>query len=372
MFMQGFRAYYAAFIAALIHGVHSGYIDAPHVPLAKLQTTVQDPWQWWYFDLLSNEGTALQIVYFSGYGFGPLSPVPFYIQVSATLPNGTSLVTLGLASGYGSVSQSVGDYSNGAWPGLGGWNSTASQYTVRFEDGLGYVSGNLTLDMTTPPHYPCDEPNDPSFSTTVAPNLVGPWLGWSNAVPGATGDAHLTVGKQTYTFSGNGYHDSNFGMKQLSENTNQWYWGRGAVGPYTFVYFAYLPKGSSVPASDPNTWYTSGFLSKDGTKIVNFCSVEQNGAEHTQQHITLETRGKIWTELPLLVGTPDDSEVGVVVTYTINGEDYVFNMSSMAVSLAGGPILPYARWTSSIQGGKVGEDPATGYGNFEILNYGDD
>jgi hypothetical protein len=176
-------------------------------------------------------------------------------------------------------------------------------------------------------------------------------------------------------------------LTQLSDHTNQWYWGRGVVGPFTFVYFAYLPKDSSVPITDPNAWYTSGFLSQDGAEIVNFCSAEQNNAEHAQRHITIKTRGAIWTEASAMVGTPDDSTVGVELSYTIHGQSYEFNITSlviscfpmilltfiarMAVALAGGPSLPFARWSSTVHGGKVGGPSYIGNGNFEILNFGD-
>lgn len=111
-----------------------------------------------YFDAVSPNGAGLQIVFYSGYGFGALSPVPYYVQISGNLANGTTFDTLGVyPNGYGTVKQSVGGYSNGDWGPIGGWRSTAEGYVVTFTDNLGTVSGNLTLNAVAPPHLPCEE-----------------------------------------------------------------------------------------------------------------------------------------------------------------------------------------------------------------------
>ncbi|EIN14706.1 hypothetical protein PUNSTDRAFT_41835 [Punctularia strigosozonata HHB-11173 SS5] len=368
----------ASFVLILWTACASGtYLDGPHVPLATANSTAEDPFQWWYFDLVADSGSALEVVYYSGYGFGNFVPVPYYLQITSTVPNGTHFGQFAVSPGSATVEHSTGAFSNGIWPSLGGWNSTRRGYVVTFQNTDGTVSGNLTLDAVAPAHYPCDGSADPSFNTTVAPNLVGPWLGWANAVPthfkqGATATGFLTLGNETFSYSGSGYHDSNFGLKQLSETANHWYWGRGRVGPYTLVYFSYLPKNSSVPATDPNAWYTSGYLSLDGVQILDFCSAEQSVAAHAKKHLAIETSGAIWSEGPDVVGNPDNSTVSIAVTYSLNAAEYKFNMTSIAVGLAGSPLVPYARWTSSITGGRVGGETYTGgRGFFELLNYGE-
>lgn len=155
---------------------------------------------------------------------------------------------------------------------------------------------------------------------------------------GAKAIAHYTVYGQKYTLVGNGmfsvispvppahfrpaYHDSNFGQKDLAEIVNQWYWGRGIVGPYTFVYFAYLPKGTTLNQTDPNAWYTVGYLSQNNATLAEFCSAEQDAAR-----LAIETRGDIWSQ-GQLSGFPDGSTQGIALTYTVGSKEYKFNLTS--------------------------------------------
>ncbi|KAG8866433.1 hypothetical protein FRB98_004744, partial [Tulasnella sp. 332] len=104
-------------------------IDGVHVPLASANASITDPWQWWYFDLVSDTDlSSIQVVYYSGYGFGPIINYPYYVQLSGTYPNGTAwgsffMVATDVATVTTSTSLPL-EASNGVWPGIGGWASS--------------------------------------------------------------------------------------------------------------------------------------------------------------------------------------------------------------------------------------------------------
>jgi hypothetical protein len=58
---------------------------------------------------------------------------------------------------------------------------------------------------------------------------------WLPAVPQGKVDATYSVGGKTYTASGVGYHDHNWGNALINALINHWYWARGQAGPYTTV-----------------------------------------------------------------------------------------------------------------------------------------
>ncbi|KAG8872086.1 hypothetical protein FRB97_008053 [Tulasnella sp. 331] len=357
-------------------------IDGAHVPLASANAAITDPWQWWYFDLVSDTDlSSLQVVYFSGYGFGPIIPdQPYYAQLSGTFPNGTAFGSFwGVATDVGKVKNSPFlslEGSNGVWPGIGGWTSTGiadhATYVATFTTPD--ISGQMTLLQTAPSHYPCNDPQGPGFTNNAEKqSLVGPGLGWGNALPSAKSWASFNIGGHPFTISGTGYHDTNFGDILTEASVATWYWGRGVVGGYTFVYFAYIPKGSNIsPTSDPSTWFTAGYLARDGVRIMNHCSADQTPDQHQTDHITITTNGAVWQAGPSGPGTVTNKDKeGVQVVYHVGQESYAFSLTSQNVVIASDEIS-YDRWTASVTGGKVGDKAtgAAGKGMFELFNLG--
>lgn len=140
-------------------------LDGPLVPLARKSQPADGPWQLWYFEAVSaTDKSSIQVVYYSGFAFGPLlgPDVPYYVQLSGTFANGTAWGSyMGAATTLGKVTPaSTGFGSNGVWPGVGGWTSGGSANTVMYEatfnTGPGGVVGNLTMAQTAPAHYACD------------------------------------------------------------------------------------------------------------------------------------------------------------------------------------------------------------------------
>lgn len=60
-------------------------------------------------------------------------------------------------------------------------------------------------------------------------------LGWLPAVPAGTVDVRYSVGGESHVSAGNGYHDHHWGTAPLVRVLNNWYRGRGNIGPYAFI-----------------------------------------------------------------------------------------------------------------------------------------
>lgn len=94
------------------------------------------------------------MVFYSGFPFGHIVPVPYYAQISYTLPNGTVESEFAVSPGPISFAQTTpSGYSSGSWPGIGGFLSTESGYIINFQGES--VSGEIIMDAVAPPHYPC-------------------------------------------------------------------------------------------------------------------------------------------------------------------------------------------------------------------------
>ncbi|KAG9007990.1 hypothetical protein FRB94_008315 [Tulasnella sp. JGI-2019a] len=351
-------------------------LDGPHVPLATSATSYTNPWQWWYFDIVSDtDKSSLQVVYFSGYGFGPIVQSPYYVQLSGTYPNGTAWGSyFGLSTTVGTVTNSPSpliEGMKGQWPGVGSWSSSGitgfAKYVANWNgmfNGYTAISGSLNLQQTAPSHYPCNSGTTPNLTPGAAnPDLVGPGLGWANALPSATASATITIAGQTFTISGTGYHDSNFGNQATQLIVATWYWGRGVVGGYTFVYFAYIPIGANLSSnSDASTWDTSGYLSFNGLKIANFCSTDKSSTL-----MTISTGGSIWHAGLAGFGAVT-TDASVTITYQSGALSWQFNLAAQDVVIDSSN-LAYARWTASATGKVAGIPlPVTGKGMFELYN----
>ncbi|KDQ15380.1 hypothetical protein BOTBODRAFT_31700 [Botryobasidium botryosum FD-172 SS1] len=348
----------------------STWLDGPHVPLATANTTATSPWAWWYFDAVATPPAvgSLQVVYYSGYGFGQIYPTPWYLTVNGNFENGTAFSFHSQPTGN-SVVRSGEDGSDGTWPGSGTWTSSGvdgtGEYDLTFGSEAAGVYGTLKLKSRSPPHYPCDNNSPPTFvSGALNPNLLGPSLGWANAVPSADAQVSLTFTNYTETWDGTGYHDQNFGTTPLPNLVDTWYWGRGVAGKYTFVYFLYKPKGT-------DQFYTSGYLADDTGIIANECTAEQTAAESQTDYLTYTKTGP-WPASPL--NATASPPLGVGVTFAKGERNWAFSLTGQILVVEGSSVVPYFRWSATASGGEVNSDGSseqeTGTGMFEWLSYG--
>jgi hypothetical protein len=58
---------------------------------------------------------------------------------------------------------------------------------------------------------------------------------WLPAVPQGDVAATITIAGQTEHFSGNGYHDHNWGNRSMVRLLHHWHWARGQIGDHTLI-----------------------------------------------------------------------------------------------------------------------------------------
>ncbi|KIW04832.1 uncharacterized protein PV09_04015 [Verruconis gallopava] len=69
--------------------------------------------------------------------------------------------------------------------------------------------------------------------------------------------------RHSFTFTGLGYHDKNWGDEPFIDAVQSWYWDHGRVGPYSIVWFDALETSGNE--------YVSGYVADDD-QIVAVCS----------------------------------------------------------------------------------------------------
>ena len=182
--------------------VSSSYaLDGPQV--TPINST---SWDWWYFEAVAEDlKTSVVIIFYTALptGFPFLLPSTFVTLVgfSATFANGTQFGVY-LDAKDASVS-TVQDGSSGVFEGAGSWvgKPDMSLYQVQIDSPKNGVTGTFILRSRAPAHYPCG-PASPGISM-----LVGPNIGWSNAMPDAEGQADFKVNGSSLAFTGIAYHD---------------------------------------------------------------------------------------------------------------------------------------------------------------------
>jgi carotenoid 1,2-hydratase len=206
--------------------------------------------EWWYFDAISDDGRdALVIVWYAGLPFDPSYgvatlrhlrnpskyPQPRAIDHSAI---GFSWYRDGKAIAYALNGHKADRFRHQAEP------FAVEVATSRVErDGEGY---RLTIATPTAEGRPIraeirfkpadsTEPFERDLGTPDAPH------NWILVAADCRVEGKATIGDQTLTFAGRGYHDHNAGAEDLSIAMKRWEWGRVQDGSFTNVYYRSEP-----------------------------------------------------------------------------------------------------------------------------------
>jgi len=75
------------------------------------------------------------------------------------------------------------------------------EYNILIDSPKQGIKGTFGLESRAPAHYPCGPAED------AVNMIVGPSIGWSNAVPDADGLAGFVLGGAEFTWEGIAYHD---------------------------------------------------------------------------------------------------------------------------------------------------------------------
>jgi hypothetical protein len=180
----------------------SNGLDGPQISAVNATT-----WDWWYFDAVSPDlKTGVTIVFYTalsgGFPFLPPTLPVTLVSFVCTFPNGTSFSATIEASEATIVT--VDNGSSGTFVGTGaGWvgREDLSEYTVAINSPENGLVGTFTLNSLAPAHYPCGK------AQAGQNMLVGPHIGWSNAIPDAVGVVDFEILGSKYVWEGVAYHD---------------------------------------------------------------------------------------------------------------------------------------------------------------------
>jgi hypothetical protein len=158
-------------------------------------------------------------------------------------------------------------------------------FDAHLDDGSKLVIVFMNKDLATP-GKPLPETGFMVFGEDRAKEFA-----WLPSVPQGTVEAKYRIDGETYTTTGVGYHDHNWGNAGLLDVIHNWYWARGEAGPYTVI-------ASYITAHERYGFETVPIfmLAKDGKIIaddatkVRFEAEDVFTDEHTGKPVAGTTR----------------------------------------------------------------------------------
>ena len=192
---------------------------------AAYSTDDPDCFEWWYFDVHTDQGYTIVVVLKDrDYTNLQLPPVP-QIRLLVETPDGQNTT---INRGYPHLKWEasrercdvrIGDQFS--------CNGTYPLYHVKAqEDG---VAVDLQFVATLPSWRP-------GTGRTCYSSDYSKYFGWVVAQPRADVTGTITMGGKTVQVTGIGYHDHNYGNVPLAGNVARWHWGRTYAGEYTVIF----------------------------------------------------------------------------------------------------------------------------------------
>jgi len=210
--------------------------------------TAQDEksFEWWYFDALMKDGTAVVVVFSDNFAQDHKRGV----SLELTSPDGK----------HRTLNTKFDE------PGVFAKDHTFVQIgESRFEGDLDTYSIKVPAD--NPQHLGVDlvlRRCLPAFRAATGQLSSGPaYFAWLNAVPSGTVTGTITICGKAMAASGEGYHDHNWGNVPPSDLLDKWWWGRASVGQHRIVTYEIHGK-KSVGATNIGLYYVG---TEDGIEV---------------------------------------------------------------------------------------------------------
>ncbi|SDE08669.1 lipocalin-like domain-containing protein [Auraticoccus monumenti] len=180
-------------------------------------------YEWWYFDAHLDDGAKLVVIFMTKDLSAPEKPLSPMIRMNLDLPDGRRLDvirdypadTYTAATGRADVRIAGNSFTG---------DLTSYQIDVAVDD----VQVHVTLDAQIRPWRP--ETGHLVFGEQRAQEFC-----WLPAVPQGSVQGSYEVGGVRTEVTGTGYHDHNWGNVGMMSIINDWYWARGAAGPYSVI-----------------------------------------------------------------------------------------------------------------------------------------
>lgn len=180
-------------------------------------------YEWWYFDARLDDGATVVISFSTKDMTHPNTGPRPLVLVDIDLPDGRRVNRAGWfdAKDFFASAEAcdvrIGDNA---------FRGDLHDYSVHVE------IEDVVVDVSL--HSTC-EPWRPGAGHITFGEGADKVFAWLPAVPHGTVEVRYSVGGESHAATGNGYHDHNWGNVPLVRVVNNWYWGRGNIGPYTFI-----------------------------------------------------------------------------------------------------------------------------------------
>jgi hypothetical protein len=220
--------------------------------------TTPGTYEWWYFDAHLDDGARLVVTFYTKDYATPQRPLEPMITLDLDLPDGRSLhkrTKFAPAEFHASTERC--DVRIGSNRFIG--NLRDYEITAAIDD----VSVDIRLASLTEP-----------WRLGTGQILFGAReeksFAWLPSVPYGRVTATYRVGSTVHETTGTGYHDHNWGNTSLLELVNHWYWGRGHLGPYTFIssYIVTEKKYGYTPFPVFMLAHQGKVIADDGAKVT--------------------------------------------------------------------------------------------------------
>ena len=253
-------------------GIAKGHIE-PWEDGLRLDTGAPNI-EWWYFDSLLDDGAKLSVIHCTKDASRPHQPLEPLIEIDLDLPDGRRMSKYGrfkadeFAASKDGCDVRIGEYR---------FAGDLHEYhiTGKAED----LSAEVRLESIT-------EPWRPETGHLVFGADGETVFAWAPFVPMGKVTATYRIGTEVHETTGMGYHDHNWMNQGMAHLVDHWYWGRGQVGPYSFV-MAYITAAKKYGYAE----FPYFMLARDGKVVaddgakVTFSRSGSETDEHTGKHI---------------------------------------------------------------------------------------
>jgi hypothetical protein len=229
--------------------------------------------EWWYFDSLLDDGAKLAVTFCTKDGSGAHQPLEPLIEIDLHLPDGRRLMKYGRSKAADFQASDQGCDVR-----IGGYRFTGDLHEYTITGAAEDVSAEVRLEATTE-----------SWRPETGHILFGAdgkdFLAWVISVPTGKVTATYRIGSEVHQSTGIGYHDHNWLSQpylQMGHLIDHWFWGRGHVGPYSFV-TAYITAAEKYGLATVPLFMLArdGKLIADDGPRVTFSKRGDQNDEHT-------------------------------------------------------------------------------------------